>query len=128
MSEQITGAGPPTHTTTVQTTMSDLGGAVIALRGEIDAANTPDLHAELERHLSDGRRLIHIDAAAITFIDSAAIGELIISTEKCRRAQGSLILTNVPSRVQRVISMTGLDDILHIDNGEDATSAEHPSG
>ena len=99
----------------VRTTAQDEWRAAIALCGELDIANAHELRAELAQHLDQGRRVIRVDVGSVTFIDSTAIGALIEGSERCRREHGSLILTNVPLRVQRIVKIAGLEQLLLID-------------
>jgi anti-sigma B factor antagonist len=102
--------------TPVQTTSSDEWRASVALRGEFDVANAHELRVELNRHLDEGRRVIRVDASGVEFMDSTAIGELISASERCRSEHGSLILTGVPSRLLRLLTVTGLDQVLLVDS------------
>jgi anti-sigma B factor antagonist len=111
--------------TPVETTAFDEWRAAVALHGELDIANAAELRAELNRHLDAGRRVIRVDAQGVEFMDSTAIGELIAASERCRLEHGSLILTNVPARVLRLVSIAGLDRVLLIDtagNGQQASA------
>lgn len=104
-----------TPATTVRTTSCDDWRAGIELRGELDLAHAPELRSELQRHRDAGRRVIRIDTGRLTFIDSTIINELLIASAWCRREHGALILSNVPPRIRRLITLTGLDDVLLID-------------
>jgi anti-sigma B factor antagonist len=115
----VTPAGHIGRVTNIQTSTNDCWRASIVLRGDLDAANVPELRAELEHHLDAGRRVIRLDAAGVTFIDSTVIGELITVSERCRREHGALILTRVPPRVRRILSIAGLDGVLLIDGAGD---------
>lgn len=106
----------------IEATGSDEWRAAIALRGDLDVAAAPALRAELERHLRDGRRVFRIDVAAVTFIDSVALGELIFASVRCMGDGGSLILTNVPPGVRRVVEITGLESMLLIDTAGERQS------
>lgn len=101
--------------THVETTTCDEWRAAIALHGELDVANAAELRAELNRHLDARRRVIRVDAADVEFMDSTAVGELIAASERCADDHGSLILTNVPPRVRRLLSVSGLDRVLLVD-------------
>jgi anti-sigma B factor antagonist len=101
--------------TPVVTTACDEWRAAVALFGEVDIARAAELRTELERHLDEGRRVIRVDVGGVVFIDSTAIGALIDASERCRREHGSLILTNVPPRVQRIVKIAGLETVLLID-------------
>lgn len=99
----------------VRTITYDDWRAAIALYGELDIANADEVRAELTAHIDEGRRVIRVDAGSVTFVDSTAIGALIDASERCRREHGSLILTNVPPRVHRIVKIAGLDRVLLID-------------
>jgi anti-sigma B factor antagonist len=101
--------------TRVRTIATDEWRAAIALHGELDVSNAHELRAELAKHLDAGRRVIRIDLQHVSFIDSAAIGELINATRRCSADHGSLILTNVSARVNRVLTLTGFDTVLLVD-------------
>lgn len=101
--------------TPVLTTAQDEWRAAVALNGELDIATAEQLRAELAGHLDAGRYVIRVDVGAVQFMDSTALGVLIDASEQCRRAHGSLILTNVPPRVQRIVQIAGLDALLLID-------------
>jgi anti-sigma B factor antagonist len=99
----------------VETTAFDEWRAAIALRGELDVATAPELRAAFDGHLAAGRRVIHVDVGGVNFIDSTVLGELINASRRCQADQGSLILTNVPPRVRRLVQISGLDGALVID-------------
>jgi anti-sigma B factor antagonist len=101
--------------TPVLTTSSDDWRAAVVLTGEFDVANASELRAELGRHLDEGRRVLRVDARGVEFMDSTAIGELITASERCRSDHGSLILTGVPRRLQRLLTVAGLDQVLLVD-------------
>jgi anti-sigma B factor antagonist len=105
--------------THVRTTACDEWRAAVALHGELDVANAHDLRAELAAHLDAGRRVIRVDARGVEFMDSTAVGELVIASERCAADHGSLILTNVPPRVRRLLRIAGLDQVLLVDTAGD---------
>ncbi|HZC72638.1 MAG TPA: STAS domain-containing protein [Jatrophihabitans sp.] len=98
--------------------------AAIALRGELDVANMQDLRVELTDHLDAGRRVIRVDVGDLEFMDSTALGELVTASQRCTSERGSLILTNVPGRMRRLITLADLDHVLLVDTANDnATNA-----
>lgn len=106
-------------TAAVETTDNDDRRAAITVRGELDAAIAPALRAELARHLDAGCRVLRIDVSAVTFIDSTVLGEFIFASERCFRDRGSLILTNVPPKVRRIVEIAGLEALLLIDTADE---------
>lgn len=105
--------------TRVRTIASDEWRAAIALHGELDVANAHELRDEVAMHKDAGRRVIRVDLQRVSFMDSTAIGELIDATRQCSAEHGSLILTNVPASLYRVLKLTGLDQVLLIDTAGD---------
>lgn len=106
----------------IETTAFDEWRATIALRGELDIAAAPELRAAFDSHFAAGRRVMHVDVGGVRFIDSTVLGELINASRRCQADQGSLILTNVPPRVRRLVEISGLAGFLVIDTA----GAPHP--
>ena len=47
--------------------------------------------------------------SGVSFLDSTALGALVTAAERRAAVHGALILTSVPTRVRRIIQITGLD-------------------
>lgn len=105
----------------VRTVSADDWRASLELSGEIDLDTVRHLDAELARHFAAGRRVIRLDATALTFLDSTALGVILDASERCRTDHGSLILAHVPPHMRRLIDLTGLDTLLLIDTAADAS-------
>jgi anti-anti-sigma factor len=104
--------------TTVRTTASDDWRAAVELCGELDCSNAAELAAELDEHLTAGRRVIRIDTSQVRFMDSTAIGTIVTASERCRDRHGSLILTGLPRQLRRLLGVAGLDHVLLIDTAD----------
>jgi anti-sigma B factor antagonist len=104
------------------TVTEDAWRASIALRGELDIADAPQLLAVLEAHLEAGRRVLRLDTTEVTFLDSSVLGAIVAAHRRCVEMHGSLILTGVCGVVDRIVKLTGLDQVLLIDTaGDNAT-------
>jgi anti-anti-sigma factor len=101
--------------TCVRTTAVDDWRAAVQLCGELDVANADELRRELDSHLDAGRRVIRVDASQVEFIDSTAVGALVLANARCRELHGSLILTGVPRALRRLLRISGLDQVLLVD-------------
>lgn len=101
--------------TSVRTTAQDDWRAAIELCGDIDIANAGELRDELVAHLDAGRRVIRVDASQVEFIDSTALGALVMANSRCLDDHGSLILTGVRPRLQRLLRVAALDQVLLVD-------------
>ncbi|MFF3323563.1 STAS domain-containing protein [Streptomyces sp. NPDC002889] len=94
-----------THTRTTPT------GAVIELAGELDHHSAPKVRALLPGlALRPGQQLI-IDLGRLTFCDSSGITVLIAARNHALEAQADIALAAVPDRVNRIIGITGLDQV-----------------
>jgi len=104
----------------VRTTAQDEWRAAIHLCGELDIANAIELRDELGAHLDAGRRVIRIDVSDVEFMDSTAVGALVVADSRCREMHGSLILTGVRRSLRRLLQIAGLDQVLLIDSANGA--------
>jgi anti-sigma B factor antagonist len=106
------------HVTCVRTIAQDEWRAAVQLCGELDVANADEITSELNAHLDAGRRVIRVDASAVEFIDSTAVGALVDASVRCRDEHGSLILTGVGRSLQRLLRVAALDQVLLVDTAD----------
>ena len=94
---------------------------VVALRGEIDLNNSPELRSELFVLMGrqPPRRLV-MNLKEVPYMDSSAIAVLVEVLQKVRKAGGKVYLTNLQPRVQGLIEIARLGTIFVIatDEGE----------
>lgn len=92
--------------------LSDTDGvAVIALIGEIDLSNVDGVRTTIEPTLSAAHERIVFDLVRLDFLDSSGIALLLWAA-----AQASSVELRAPTEtVRRIIEVTGLSDILHMD-------------
>lgn len=93
-------AGPAPHTTT------------LVLDGEFDLAYAGRLRAVLDDEVRDGRKHIRVDTARVRFLDATALEVLLDAHMQLLARGGTLVLTGVPPRMQRLLDITGLDAVL----------------
>jgi len=105
------------------TTIEHLGDAyVVTLRGEIDAFDAPTLRLDLRRLIEDeGASTLIVDLAAVTFLDSSALGALVGALRRLRECDGRLRIVQ-PRAVAaaRIFELTGLDTVLELYPERDA--------
>jgi anti-sigma B factor antagonist len=99
--------------------VSELGDGrrCLALAGELDLANADsivEVGAEcLRRHDVAG---LVIDLAAVTFMDSTALGSLIQLRNLALELDKQTSLAQIPPRIARLLEMTGLDQIFTVES------------
>jgi anti-sigma B factor antagonist len=96
-------------TLTLRTTEED-SACTLALSGELDMSNTPALSAELERLEAFGTSL-EIDLSRLEFIDSTGIAVLVGAHQ--RLGERLWLVRSESPGVERILSLTGLDQELH---------------
>lgn len=86
--------------------------AVLAIDGEFDGHAVPAVTAEVDRLINDGTSSIDVDASSVAFADSSALRALLIAQRKAAEAGGGLRVTQGSEALDRVLDMTGLDQVL----------------
>ncbi|MFG1928939.1 STAS domain-containing protein [Cryptosporangium sp. NPDC048952] len=84
------------------------------LTGEWDVLADGSLVAELNALLDEGYRNVIIDAAALTFCDSACLGHLVGLHRRSAERGGWLRVVGPALAVRRPIELTGLDQVLEV--------------
>ena len=99
------------------------GGLVkLVLRGELDLSTAAKVEEELRRAESAEPPVLVMDLAGLTFLDSTGL-RLIVTADRRARDQGRrLAVVKGPDTVQRVFSITRLDEHLEmVEPGTDPT-------
>lgn len=81
---------------------------LIEISGEVDLVVGDRLSAAIGR--GDGHRLVLLDLARCKFIDSSAIGMIILTNLRMEKEGRRLALLSPGTEVMRVLRMTGLAD------------------
>src|SRR6202453_1271508 len=89
------------------------GHVVVELRGELDIADAADVAAALAEVIARAPEII-VDLAGLEFIDCSGIAVLARGRRLARLADGELRLAAPQPRVQRVLALTRLTDVLPI--------------
>ena len=79
----------------------------VTLVGELDAAIAPALADALLERCGDRRVHVRIDAARLTFVDSAGIQTLVRVLRHVRAQGGDVTIVGTTRAVRRVLDITG---------------------
>jgi anti-sigma B factor antagonist len=102
----------------------DLNGIpVIVVYGDLDVLTTPLLHEALEQVFNEEPSAVLIDLANVTFLDSTALGALVVAQRHLQDKGGELRLAAVPPAVAKVFDMTGLTERFQIYADADSATA-----
>ena len=91
------------------------GRACLRLAGELDMSTAPQLNAAIDRLAADGERHLLIDLTELTFCDSTGIAAFVRGDNRASAEGGWLRVTGASGRVERVLQMTGLAEVLRYD-------------
>ena len=90
-------------------------GSVIALRGAFTFKDHHCFRTLLDAlKIGSGQRHV-LDLSALEFVDSAALGMLLIADDEARGAGSCMILRRLPARVARLMEVAALDTVLTIE-------------
>ena len=89
----------------------------IFLRGELDVVTAPALRQALLDLLEDGVRVLDIDMADLSLIDSTGLGVLVGVLKRTLQHGGEMRLCSPQRGARKVLDITGLDRVFTIVDG-----------
>jgi len=115
-----------TNTDLISSARQEGDAIVIAIRGEIDLHNSPELRGSLLDMLNKYKpKKLVMNLSQVPYMDSSAIAVLVESLQKLRKSGGKIFLTNLQPRVKGLLEIARLDAIFGIVPEEkDATAAK----
>ncbi len=108
----------------IETEVAD-GLVRVALRGELDLSTVNKVEEELQALEADGAPLIVLDLSRLSFLDSTGLRCLVTADQRAREAGRRLVLVRGPDAVQRVFTITRLEERLEM---VDDASSVAPEG
>lgn len=98
------------------------GHALVYVEGDIDLATSNTLREALVEALEKSATTV-VDLAAVGFIDSSGLKELVFGHRDAERAGGSLRLRRPSRMLRRLLEISALDSVLLIDNDAPSPTA-----
>lgn len=84
---------------------------LVELRGELDLATRPLMHAVLEPILGGDATTLVLEVSELTFVDGGAVQSWYELAESLRERGGTLVLRNAKGVVRKVAEIAGLDRV-----------------
>ncbi|MFF5176461.1 STAS domain-containing protein [Micromonospora sp. NPDC000316] len=103
------------------------GCTVLEVHGELDMATSPQLRDGLQQLIDAGDHRVVVDLAGVGFMDSSALGALVMMFKRLRDVGGQLSLAAVQPAVRSVLAVTYLDRAIDIYDSVQAAAAEAAS-
>ncbi|MFE9470475.1 STAS domain-containing protein [Streptomyces griseofuscus] len=102
--------------------------SVVSVTGDVDLHTASTLRAHALLVLKQDRPHLILDLAQVDFFDSTGLSTLIGLLHAAQQAGGSLSLACVPDRLMRMITMTGISQLLPIHATVADSLADQPPG
>lgn len=90
------------------------GLAHVVLIGELDLSTIDRLEQELARVEGEGPSVVALDLTRLTFLDSSGLRVIVSADQRARREKRRFVVVRGPDTVQRVFSITRLDEQLEL--------------
>jgi stage II sporulation protein AA (anti-sigma F factor antagonist) len=90
------------------------GYVVVSLAGELDLAEAAGLRKVLDRVVTSTPRLVVIDTAALTFLDSSGIGILVAAHNAHEGAGGHFVIANLGESTGKPVRLTEVDTAIPV--------------
>jgi anti-sigma B factor antagonist len=97
----------------------------VCARGDWDLAEAERLAELLAAHTAKDR-LLRVDLSGVGFLDCACLSVLLDAHERLLARGGSLVLTGITGRVERLIKLTGLNHVLYATRLSDLDDSADP--
>lgn len=95
--------------------MTNQGKAVIRLAGRFDFSTHRDFRDAVDRALAAAEaREIQVDLAAVTYLDSSALGMLLLLRDRARSGHRPLALVNATGTVKQVLDIANFAKLFPI--------------
>ena len=88
--------------------------AHVILRGELDLSTAAKVERELHRVEQTGTKLVVLDLSRLTFLDSTGLRMIVGADQRARKSDRRLAVVRGPAMVQRVFSITKVDERLEM--------------
>jgi anti-sigma B factor antagonist len=90
------------------------GLAHVVLTGELDLSTIQKVEQELARVEGEGPAVVALDLSKLTFLDSSGLRVIVSADQRARRENRRFVVVRGPETVQRVFSITRLDEQLEL--------------
>jgi anti-anti-sigma factor len=89
-------------------------GRTLLVSGEIDLVTAPRFRAQLEALIAEAHSPAFVDLSGVTFFDSSGLAALLAARRAAERTDVTLVLVNPSPLTERVLEITGVDELFEI--------------
>ena len=96
-------------------------GVAVSLSGELDAYDAPSMRTVFgDLVASNPGAMVVLDLAAVTFLDSTALGTIVGLLRRVREGEGELRVVLPDTAARRIFEVTALERVLDVWPSRDA--------
>ena len=92
----------------------DGNSAVVSVSGRLDAVTGPEYERTVRELIEGGTNRLVADFDELSYISSAGLGELILTSKLLKEKNGRFCVANVHGNVQSVFEMCGIGKLLQV--------------
>lgn len=110
---------------TIATELREPATAIMRLEGRVVLGrDSQQLEWSIDKQLKDGSKVVVLDLAGVTHIDSTGVGILVMLAGKAKTSGAELRLAGAAGTVHEVFTLTKLNELIPLfASAEDAASA-----
>jgi anti-anti-sigma factor len=86
----------------------------VALKGRFDFQAHQEFRRTVEGLLRSGPSALTLDLSEVSFIDSSALGMLLLTRESCEKAGGAVVLDRPQEYVEKVLRLCHFDQLFQV--------------
>ncbi|MFC4114811.1 STAS domain-containing protein [Nonomuraea zeae] len=88
---------------------------VVRIGARLDAGTSAGVRERLHKALDSGEGDLILDLSKLEMIDATGLGVLVGSHRRAISEQRRLVLRGVPPRIMRILAVTRLNRVLHVE-------------
>lgn len=89
----------------------------VTISGELDVATVPELEKVLVPIRQAGTHDIHVNLENLSYMDSTGLGLFVGTLKSLNQNNKELYILGVNNRIKRLFEITGLSDLMHVNEG-----------
>ncbi|MBB5867637.1 anti-sigma B factor antagonist [Allocatelliglobosispora scoriae] len=87
---------------------------IVAVTGDLDLSTSHQLRRRLQTAIEEGARQVVVDLGGVGFMDSSALGMLVVTFKQLRNLGGRLCLAAPRGITRTVIEITAVDKAIDV--------------
>ncbi|WP_414551494.1 STAS domain-containing protein [Anabaena sp. CCY 0017] len=92
---------------------------VVQLSRILNITNSLEREQYITQLIESGAKIILVDCQDVSFMDSSALGALVLAFKTLRAADTRLVLCSINEQIRILFELTGMDNVFEIFSNED---------